>query len=55
MTRYFLLAVVFAALAFGTSADKNHGAAVGFGVSAGLCVLAAAVVECRRTDPKPRE
>jgi len=52
MAKYFLLALIFGMLSMGLAADNmgNH-AAIGFGVSAGLCVLAAAVAE-QRSKPK---
>lgn len=45
MAKYFLLAFVFALLALGLAANNEGSPAIGFGVSAGLCILAAAVVE----------
>ncbi|MFK7788980.1 MAG: hypothetical protein AB8C95_05715 [Phycisphaeraceae bacterium] len=49
MGKYFLLAFVFALLALGMAANGEGSPAIGFGVSAGLCVLAAAVVERGKT------
>lgn len=51
MAKYFILAVLSGLLAAGFASEKAHGAAAGFAVAAGLCILAAAVVERR----EPRE
>ena len=45
MAKYFLLAFVFAIVSLGIAGNDGGSPAIGFGVSAGLCILAAAVVE----------
>jgi hypothetical protein len=55
MAKYFVLAVLFAAVSFGASADKNDGPACGLGVASGLCVLAAAVVECKSVRKEEKD
>jgi uncharacterized membrane protein len=48
MAKYFILAALCAVLSVALSVDREQGASIGFGVSAGLCVVAAAIAEARK-------
>ncbi len=47
MKWYFGIAALFAVLAIGLASDRNQ-ASIGFGVSSGLCIVAAAIAETRK-------